>query len=68
MPITTVVVESQPATPALMLAVGTVISALPSGCSSLTVSGASYFDCNGTYLKPVLQGENLAYMVVDNPN
>ena len=64
---TTVVVESAPA-PAPMLAVGTIISALPSGCNSLTVSGASYFNCNGTYLKPALQGDSLAYMVVDNPN
>jgi len=67
---TTVVVESAPtpasATP--MLAVGTVISALPSGCNSLTVAGASYFNCNGTYLKPALQGDSLAYVVVDNPN
>lgn len=65
---TTVVVEQAPAPASSMLAVGTVISALPSGCNSITVSGASYFDCNGTYFKPALQGDSLAYMVVDKPN
>ena len=69
-PATTVVVEQAPAPAAAapMLAIGTIISALPSGCNSITVSGASYFDCNGTYLKPALQGDSLAYMVVDRPN
>ena len=67
-PTTTVIVESAPASAVPMLAVGTVLSALPTGCTSVTVAGASYFDCNGTYLKPALQGDSLAYMVVDNPN
>lgn len=54
--------------PAPMLAVGTIISALPAGCTSITAADASYFNCNDIYLKPAFQGGSIVYMVVDNPN
>ena len=31
------------------VAVGTVVSTLPSSCSTLLVDGVTYYDCSGTY-------------------
>lgn len=59
----TVVVEQAPVT----FAIGTIISSLPTGCVSIVANGASYFSCNGTYLKPAFQGDKIVYMVVEQP-
>jgi len=48
---------------AAKLPVGTVVSALPQGCTSAQVSGASYFNCGGTYYKPSYQSNNVVYVV-----
>ncbi len=45
------------------LPVGTTVSALPSGCSSVHVSGADYFNCGGTLYKPAYQSNNVVYIV-----
>ncbi len=45
------------------LPIGTTVSALPTGCSSVHVSGADYFNCGGTYYKPAYQSNNLVYVV-----
>ena len=67
----TVVVEQAPAQPAaqttMAVPIGTVIQALPAGCSSVTVQGANYFNCAGVYYKPSFQGTNLVYVVVEKP-
>ena len=42
---------------------GTVVSALPSGCSSMTVEGVSMFNCGGTVYQPKFQGNQLVYVV-----
>lgn len=52
-----------PASSAAALTPGTVVSALPSGCTSLDVSGTSYFNCAGTTYKPVFQSSQLVYVV-----
>jgi len=48
---------------AAKLPVGTTVSALPQGCTSAQVSGASYFNCGGTYYKPSFQSNNVVYVV-----
>jgi hypothetical protein len=45
------------------LAIGTVVTQLPSGCVSAPVSGTQYYLCAGTYYRPAFQGTNLVYVV-----
>jgi nucleoid-associated protein YgaU len=45
------------------LPVGTTISALPAGCTSLNIGGVDYFNCGGTYLRPAFQSGNVVYVV-----
>jgi hypothetical protein len=52
--------QSQPA--AAPLPAGSVVTALPSGCSSMTIDGGSYFNCGGTIFKPTFQSNNLVYV------
>ncbi len=47
--------------------VGTVASALPAGCTAVTVSGIQYQDCSGSFYKTAFQGNNLVYVVVQKP-
>lgn len=43
---------------------GTVVSALPEGCDSVTVDGVSLFNCGGTMFQPKFQSNNLVYVVL----
>ena len=43
--------------------IGTVVNQLPSGCVSSPRNGIEYFNCGGVYYRPVVQGNNLVYMV-----
>ena len=47
--------------------IGTVAQSLPGGCKSVAVSGTEYHDCSGTFYKTAFQGNNLVYVVVQNP-
>jgi len=47
--------------------VGTVVQALPTGCTAVTVSSTQYQDCAGSFYKTAFQGNNLIYVVVQNP-
>ena len=47
--------------------VGTVVQALPAGCKAVTVSNTQYQDCVGSFYKTAFQGNNLVYVVVQNP-
>ncbi len=47
--------------------VGTIIPALPDGCKSVVISGATYFNCAGAHYKPAFQGSALVYVVVEKP-
>jgi hypothetical protein len=42
---------------------GTIVSALPAGCTSTTVDGVSLFNCNGVFYRPTFQSNNLVYVV-----
>lgn len=66
-----VVVEqsSQPAptTTGTAFPVGTTVSALPAGCTSISSQGKSYFNCGGVYYQPTYNGNSLVYVVVPAP-
>ena len=44
-------------------AVGTVVAALPAGCTQVQMKGVAYSDCGGVYYRAAFQGENLVYVV-----
>lgn len=52
----------QPA-PAATLPAGTVVSALPAGCTSMVVEGVSLFSCSGVTYQPTFQSNNLVYVI-----
>ena len=56
---------ASPAAPAQPAALpsGTVVSALPQGCTSMQIDGGSYFNCAGVIYKPTFQSSNLVYIV-----
>jgi hypothetical protein len=43
--------------------VGTVVAALPPGCSSMSVNGRSYMNCAGIWYLPFYSGGALMYQV-----
>ncbi len=44
-------------------AVGTVVAALPPGCSSMSIGGISYMNCAGVFYMPFYSGGALMYQV-----
>jgi hypothetical protein len=44
------------------LPLGTVVSALPPGCTSTPVSGVEYYYCGGNFYRAVFQGNQLVYV------
>jgi len=58
-----------PAQPQAVSAVpiGTVVQALPAGCTSVVVNGVNYSDCGGVFYTAAFQGNNLVYVVVQKP-
>ncbi len=54
-----------PAAPAATgkpLALGTVVSALPAGCTSTPVDGVEYYYCGGNFYRSAFQGNKLVYV------
>lgn len=47
--------------------IGTIVTALPAGCTAITVSNSQYQDCAGSFYKAAFQGNNLVYVVVEKP-
>jgi hypothetical protein len=43
---------------------GTVVSALPSGCTSVKVDGVDLFNCSGQMYQPKFQSNQLVYVVM----
>ena len=50
-----------------MPAVGSVITALPGGCSTVATGGAVTYHCSNIYYRPYYQGTSLVYQVVTYP-
>ena len=51
-----------PAAAGKPLPLGTVVSALPGGCTSTPVGGVEYYYCGGNFYRAVFQGNNLVYV------
>ena len=49
--------------PGAAVPIGTVVPNLPSGCSSIVISGVNYFNCAGVYYRAGFQGNNIVYIV-----
>jgi hypothetical protein len=45
-----------------LLPLGTVVSALPAGCTSTPVGGVEYYYCGGNFYRAVFQGNKLVYV------
>jgi hypothetical protein len=50
------------AAPGQPLPLGTVVSALPGGCTSTPVGGVNYYYCGGNFYQAKYQGSNLVYV------
>jgi hypothetical protein len=44
------------------LPLGTVVAALPPGCTSTPVGGVEYYYCGGNFYRAVFQGNSLVYV------
>jgi hypothetical protein len=44
------------------LPLGSVVSALPPGCSTQAINGIEYYHCGGNYYRAVFQGNSLVYV------
>jgi len=44
------------------LPLGTVVAALPAGCTSTPVGGEQYYYCGGNFYRAVFQGNSLVYV------
>ena len=53
---------SQPPVSGKPLPIGTVVSALPGGCTSTPVGGVEYYYCGGNFYRAVFQGNQLVYV------
>lgn len=51
-----------PAATGKPLPLGTVVSALPAGCTSTPVGGVEYYYCGGNFYRAVFQGNQLVYV------
>jgi hypothetical protein len=49
------------------VALGTRAYALPGGCTTVVVGGATYHRCGGVYYRPYYEGSQVVYVVVDEP-
>jgi hypothetical protein len=47
--------------------VGTVVPALPGGCSTVATNGAVFYNCSNVYYRPYYQGTTLVYQVATYP-
>jgi len=49
--------------PGAAVPIGTIVPNLPSGCSSIVISGVNYFNCAGVYYRAGFQGNSVVYIV-----
>ena len=49
------------------IAAGTRVRTLPAGCTKVIRRGVTYHHCGGVYYRPGYEGNNVVYVVVNNP-
>ncbi len=47
--------------------VGTRVTVLPVGCSKYIVGGVTYYNCDTVYYRPYYEGNEVVYVVVEEP-
>lgn len=47
--------------------IGAVVQALPTGCVTTPKDGIEYYNCGGVFYRSTFQGNNLVYVVVQQP-
>jgi len=57
----------QEAAAAAPLAIGTVVTALPSDCTTLSSGGQQYYQCGKNYFRAAFQGSQLVYVTTEKP-
>ncbi|MEJ2086553.1 MAG: hypothetical protein P8Y44_12895 [Acidobacteriota bacterium] len=57
----------QEADAAAPLAIGTVVTALPSDCTTLSSGGQQYYQCGKNYFRAAFQGSQLVYVTTEEP-
>ena len=50
-----------------VLAIGSIVNSIPPDCSQVYRNGTEYYYCNNQYYQPQWQGDNVVYVVVNNP-
>ena len=45
------------------LAIGSIVTTLPTGCVTSPKDGVQYYDCGGDFYRTAFQGNNLVYVV-----
>jgi hypothetical protein len=48
-------------------AMGTIVGALPGGCTVISAPGTAIYNCNSIYYRPYYQGSSLVYQIVTYP-
>lgn len=64
---TPAVTTPPPASTQAKLAIGSVVTKLPTGCVSLAISGQQYYQCGANYYVAAYQEGTLIYMTVAPP-
>lgn len=59
--------QQQAAQTAASVPAGTMVQVLPAGCTSVVKNNVNYFNCGGVFYKSAFQGNNLVYVVVQQP-
>ena len=59
--------QQQAAQSASAVPIGTVVPAIPGGCTSVVVNNANYFNFAGVYYQAAFQGNKPVYTVVPKP-
>jgi len=49
------------------MAIGTRVHVLPGGCRDVVVGGETYYYCDGVYYQVYYEGDQVVYVVVDEP-
>ena len=64
---TAVVASAAHSSTTAVVAVGTVVPALPGGCATVATGGSVIYKCSNVYYSPYYQGTALSYRVVTYP-
>ncbi len=62
------IVAASAAMAGTVLAIGTVSTPLPSGCTTKPASGVEYYQCGPNWYRSAFQGNTLVYVTTEAPS